>query len=129
MDKKHPVDIIVIAGLMIIFGFAEIATGFTHNFLGLLSTASAVASTFGGVGIGAFYAIGGFFLLTTKKWAAIVAEICLILVMTPAVQRGTVAQGDVMGHPSAVPLPAGHLRFSARARILPYLPVSHSDPG
>ena len=81
MDKKHPIDIIVIAGLMIIFGFAEIATGFTHNFLGLLSTASAVASTFGGVGIGTLYAIGGIFLLTTKKWSAVITEICLILVV------------------------------------------------
>jgi hypothetical protein len=81
MDKKHPTDIVIIAVLMVVFGLAEIVTGFTHSFLGLLSTASAVASTFGGVGIGAFYAIGGFFLLTTKKWAAIVAEICLILVI------------------------------------------------
>jgi hypothetical protein len=81
MDKKHLIDIIVIAGLMIIFGFAEIATGLTHNFLGLLSTASAVASTFGGVGIGALYAIGGIFLLVMKRWTAIVAEICLILVV------------------------------------------------
>ena len=81
MDKKHPIDIIIIAVLMIIFGFAEIATGFTHNFLGLLSTASAAASTFGGVGIGALYAIGGIFLLTTKKWSAVITEICLILVV------------------------------------------------
>jgi hypothetical protein len=81
MNKKFPIDIIVIAVLMIIFGLAEIATGFTHNFLGLLSTVSAVASTFGGVGIGTLYAIGGFFLLTMKKWAAIIAEICLILVV------------------------------------------------
>jgi hypothetical protein len=81
MNKKLPTDIVIIAVLMVVFGLAEIVTGFTHSFLGLLSTASAVASTFGGVGIGAFYAIGGFFLLTTKKWAAIVAEICLILVI------------------------------------------------
>ncbi|MGB7957717.1 MAG: hypothetical protein WCF77_02645 [Minisyncoccia bacterium] len=81
MNKKLPVDIIIVAVLMIIFGLAEITTGFTHNFLGLLSTASVAASTFGGVGVGALYAIGGFFLLTTKKWAAVIAEICLILVV------------------------------------------------
>jgi hypothetical protein len=81
MNKKLPTDIVIIAVLMVVFGLAEIVTGFTHSFLGLLSTVSAVASTFGGVGIGAFYAIGGFFLLTTKKWVVIVAEICLIFVI------------------------------------------------
>ena len=81
MITKSPIGIIIVAGLMIVFGLAEIVTGFTHDFLGLLSTASAVASTFGGVGIGALYAIGGIFLLTIKKWAAVIAEICLILVV------------------------------------------------
>lgn len=83
MDNKthRPIGITVVAVLMIVFGFAEVATGFTHNFLGLISTAGAAASTFGGAGIGALYAIGGLFLLSMKKWAAIVAEICLIVVV------------------------------------------------
>jgi hypothetical protein len=66
---------------MIIFGLAEVATGFTHNFLGLISTAEATASTYGAVGVGCLYAIGGLFLLTMKKWAVVVAEICLVLVV------------------------------------------------
>jgi hypothetical protein len=80
-ERAHPLGIVIVAVLMIVFGLAEIATSFTHNFLGLLSTASAAASTFGGIGVGLLYAIGGFFLLAMKKWAAIVAEICLILVI------------------------------------------------
>ena len=82
MDKANRhIGITIVAVLMIIFGLAEVATGFTHNFLGLISTAEAAASTYGGVGVGALYAIGGLFLLSMKKWAAIVAEICLLLVV------------------------------------------------
>jgi len=81
MITKRPIGIVVVAGLMVVFGLAEIATGLTHNFLGLLSTASAAASTFGGVGIGALYAIGGIFLLAAKRWAAMIAEVCLTLVV------------------------------------------------
>jgi hypothetical protein len=80
LDKKRFLGITIVAVLMIVFGLAEIATGFTHNFFGLISTAGAAASTYGGAGVGALYAIGGLFLLSMKKWAAIVAEICLILV-------------------------------------------------
>jgi hypothetical protein len=81
-NQNRPVGIVVVAVLMVIFGLAEIATGFTHNFLGLVSTATANASTYGGVIVGALYAIGGFFLLAMKKWAAAIAEGCLILVIT-----------------------------------------------
>jgi hypothetical protein len=81
VNQNRPTGIVVVAILMIIFGLAEIATGFTHNFLGLVSTATENASTYGGVGVGALYAIGGCFLLAMKKWAAIVAEVCLILVV------------------------------------------------
>jgi hypothetical protein len=35
----------------------------------------------GAVGVGCLYAIGGLFLLTMRKWAAVVAEICLTLVV------------------------------------------------
>ena len=66
---------------MIVFGLAEIATGFTHNFLGLISTAEATASTYGAVVIGTLYALGGLLILTMKKWAAILAEICLVFVI------------------------------------------------
>jgi len=77
----RPIGITIVAVLMVIFGLAEVATGFTHNFLGLISTAGAIASTYGGVGVGMLYAIGGLFLLSMKRWAAIVAEICLVLVV------------------------------------------------
>jgi hypothetical protein len=79
--QKRPIGIIVVAALMVIFGLAEIATGFSHNFFGIISTASAEASTYGGVGVGVLYAVGGLFLLTMKRYAAVIAEICLILVI------------------------------------------------
>ena len=65
---------------MIIFGLAEVATGFTHNFLGLVSTTSVTPATYGAAIVGALYAIGGLLLLTMKKGAAKLAMICLVLV-------------------------------------------------
>ncbi len=66
---------------MILFGLAEVATGFTHNFLGLISTTDVTLATYGAAGIGALYAIGGLLLLTMRKRAAELAMICLILVI------------------------------------------------
>ena len=81
IKQTHPLGTTIVAVLIIIFGLAEIITGFTHNFLGVISTAQATVSTYGGAGVGAIYAVGGFFLLAIKKWAAVVAEVCLILVI------------------------------------------------
>ena len=80
-NENRPLGIIIVAVLMIIFGLAEIATGFTHNFLGLISTDVANASTYGAAGVGALYAIGGLLFLTMKKWAARLATACLVLVI------------------------------------------------
>ena len=63
---------------MIVFGFAEIATGLTHNFLGIIWTSDAEIASYAGVGIGAFYAISGMLVLTRMKWAAALAIALLI---------------------------------------------------
>jgi hypothetical protein len=77
----RPMDITIVSILMIIFGLAEVATGFTHNFLGVISTSGATASTYGAVIIGGLYALGGVVLFTMKKWAATFAEISLAVVV------------------------------------------------
>jgi hypothetical protein len=71
----------VVAVLMVIFGVSEMATGFTHSFLGLVSTAEGAGSTYGGAGIGALYALGGFFLFAKRTWTLAVTETCLVLVV------------------------------------------------
>ncbi|HEV3244983.1 MAG TPA: hypothetical protein VG102_01340 [Candidatus Paceibacterota bacterium] len=81
MNRNRPWGIMIVAVLMIIFGLAEVATGSTHNFLGLVSTTSVTLATYGAAGVGALYAIGGLLLLTMKKWAARLAMACLILVI------------------------------------------------
>ncbi len=65
---------------MIIFGFAEIITGFTHNFFGL-HTAQGAVSTYIGASIGAFYAAAGFVTLTMKRRLAIWAVVLLFMVV------------------------------------------------
>lgn len=77
----RPLGIIIVAVLMILFGLSEVATGFTHNFLGIISTAKATVSTYGGVGIGSLYAIAGILIFSMKKWAMILAEIFLLIVV------------------------------------------------
>jgi uncharacterized membrane protein len=65
---------------MILFGVAELITGFTHKFFGI-STAPGTISTFVGSGIGILYAIAGLLILTTQKWAAALALGCLVVVV------------------------------------------------
>jgi hypothetical protein len=67
-----------VAVLMIAFGIAEIITAFTHNFLGLISTADVPLATYAAAAIGGLYAAGGLLLLTMKKWAARLAILSLI---------------------------------------------------
>jgi hypothetical protein len=62
---------------MILFGAAEVATGFTHNFIGQVSTTENILSTWLGVALGLFYAIGGMLILTKRKGAAIAAIVLL----------------------------------------------------
>ncbi len=67
----------IIALLMILFGLAEVATGFSHNFIGVVATSTTQLSTYLGVTLGLFYCIGGLLILTNKKWAAITAIVLL----------------------------------------------------
>ncbi len=70
--KTFPFSITVIAVLMILFGLAEVVTGFTHQFFGL-TTAQIAISTYVGVALGLLYFAGGVLLLTKKSWAAILS--------------------------------------------------------
>lgn len=76
LSENRPVGITIVAVLMILFGLAEVVTGFRHEFFGL-TTAQVKISTDVGVSIGLFYFIGGLLILTKKKWAAILAIVLL----------------------------------------------------
>jgi len=75
--NPRPLGILIVAVLMILFGAAEVATGFTHNFIGQVSTTETTLSTWLGVALGLFYAVGGLLILTNRKWAAITAIVLL----------------------------------------------------
>ena len=66
----------IVGVLMILFGLAEVATGFTHRFFGL-TTAQADAATYLGVALGLFYFAGGLLLLSGRRTAAIIAILLL----------------------------------------------------
>jgi len=70
LNPGRNLGIIVVAALMILFGLAEIVTGFTHYFFGI-TTSAASAFTCSSALIGAFYAAAGMLTLTMKKWAAV----------------------------------------------------------
>jgi hypothetical protein len=65
---------------MILFGAAEVITGFTHRFFGI-STALSAISTFLASGIGTLYAVAGLLVLTMQKWAASLSLACLVFVV------------------------------------------------
>ena len=80
MDQRRPLDITIVASIMIVFGATEIITGFTHNFFGLHTT-QGVASAYMGAIIGALYAAAGFLVLTKKRHTAILALLLLVVVV------------------------------------------------
>jgi hypothetical protein len=67
-----PLSLTIIAGLMILFGLAEVVTGFTHQFFGL-TTSEIDWSTYLGVALGLFYFVGGILVLTKVRWAGLIA--------------------------------------------------------
>ena len=67
----------LVAILMILFGLIEVVTAFTHHFVGISTSASALF-TASAAAIGLCYAVGGGFLLTMKKRAAALAIVLLI---------------------------------------------------
>jgi hypothetical protein len=68
-EPSFPVGILIVAALMIVFGLAEIVTGFRHEFFGL-TTARVAVSTYLGAALGLCYLLGGLLLLTRKRAAA-----------------------------------------------------------
>jgi hypothetical protein len=76
----HSRSFMIVATLMIIFGAAEVATGFSHRFFGL-HTAQGGISTFLGAGTGALYAAAGFLVLAMRRRAAYAAIALLIVVL------------------------------------------------
>lgn len=73
---RLPTGLVIIALLMIVFGIAEVMTGFTHHFFGITTTENP-AFTFAAAAIGGFYIAGGLLILTMKKWAAALAILLL----------------------------------------------------
>ena len=74
---KRPLGIVIVSMLMILFGVVEIATGFSHNFVGI-STSTSLTFTIVGATIGAFYSIAGILTLTMKRWAVLCAIVLLV---------------------------------------------------
>jgi len=74
----HRFGIATVAILMILFGVAEIVTGFTHNFFGVSTTRGAF-SAYANAGVGALYAVAGVLILSMKKRFVAIALACLAL--------------------------------------------------
>jgi len=72
----HRFGIATVAILMILFGLAEIVTGFTHNFFGVSTTRGAF-SAYANAGVGALYALAGILIISMKKRYVAVALGCL----------------------------------------------------
>lgn len=75
---KRPRGIATVAALMILFGLAEVATGFRHRFFGIV-TAEWAVFTYSAAFIGALYLGAGVFTLSMKKAGLWAATICMLL--------------------------------------------------
>jgi hypothetical protein len=76
VNQRRPWGILIVACLLILFGAAEVVTGFTHNFFGI-TTSSRTIFTSSSAAIGACSVVGGLLILTMKKWAAALAIVLL----------------------------------------------------
>jgi len=76
VNQGRPQGIVIVAFLMILFGLAEVVTGFTHNFFGI-TTSRVTIFTYSSAAIGAFYVVAGLLILTMQKWAAALAIMLL----------------------------------------------------
>jgi len=74
---KRPISLIIVALLLVLFGLAEVATAFRHNFFGI-STSGVSLFTYSAAAIGLFYVAAGLLVLTMRKRAATFAIVLLI---------------------------------------------------
>jgi len=79
--KENTIGIKIVASLMILFGLAEICTGISHSFFGLV-TSEGETATYIGIALGASYFIGGLCLLPNRKSFAVIAIVLLIFDIT-----------------------------------------------
>jgi hypothetical protein len=75
MSKPRRLGIIVISIFAILSGINEVVVGLTGNFLGILS--EPIPPSFATVIVRAFYSLAGLFLLTMKKWGAVLGILFL----------------------------------------------------
>jgi hypothetical protein len=80
MNRRRPLGIVIVALLMVAFGLAEVGTGFSHRFFGL-HTAQGIVAACAGAAIGALYALGGVFIFTMRRRAAMFAIVLLGVVV------------------------------------------------
>ena len=73
---RRPWDLILVAGFTILAGFAEVVTGFSHEFFGI-TTSGVALFTAAATAIGLSYLASGVLMLTMKRWAATVALVLL----------------------------------------------------
>lgn len=78
--RKRARAVDVVAVLMILFGIAEVVTGFRHDFFGI-HTANVTMAAYLGAAIGVLYAVAGLLILTMKKTAVAFALVLLIVVI------------------------------------------------
>ncbi|MGA3302719.1 MAG: hypothetical protein ABSC72_05460 [Methylovirgula sp.] len=68
MQRKRHLALILVGFFAVIAGLGEIIVGFRGNTLGIL--AHPLAPSMATAIVGAFYSLGGLFILTLRKWGA-----------------------------------------------------------
>lgn len=77
-NNSRPVGLTIVGVLMMLFGIAEVATGFNHNFFGLITQENSVSTAIG-ASLGLLYFIAGCLCFIPKRPAMWIAVGCLVL--------------------------------------------------
>jgi hypothetical protein len=75
MSRARPIGITLVSTFAIICGLGEVVVGITGNYLGILS--KNMQPSFSTALVGAFYSLGGFSLLTMRRWGAVLGILFL----------------------------------------------------
>jgi hypothetical protein len=77
-EERRPRNLAVVAVLMIVFGLAEVLTGFNVGwFARTFEIPRSPAFTYVGAAVGALYVLSGLLVLAMKRWAAALAIVFL----------------------------------------------------
>jgi len=76
VGAKRDFRVLIVGAFAAVAGIGEVVVGITGNYLGILS--HPMAPSIATAVVGAFYSLGGLFILTLRKWGAAIGILFIV---------------------------------------------------